>query len=286
MKITRIAMLLLLGVLLVFLLPVPMATADDVVNIPDPNLEEGIRKGIGKPVGDIYESHLLGLTVMYAWVGDITDLNGLEYCTNLESLHLSNNKISDISPISGLTNLKWLYLVDNQISDISPLSSLISLKVLDFIDNQIGDISPLSSLTSLKALSLINNRISDISPLSSLTSLTALSLINNQISDISPLSGLISLTTLYLIDNQISDIEPLVDNPGLSSGDYVYLNGNPLSTASIDTYIPQLTARGVTVEYNASTPPLWVWIVIGVAGSLLVLLAVIIYRRVFKKPTV
>jgi hypothetical protein len=220
MKITRIAMLLLLGVLLVFLLPVPMATADDVVNIPDPNLEAGIRKDIGKPVGDIYESDLLGLTVLYAWYGDITDLNGLEYCTNLE----------------------WLYLRDSQIGDISPLSSL--------------------------------------------TSLAALDLSNNQISDISPLSGLISLTTLYLIDNQISDIEPLVDNPGLSSGDDVYLNGNPLSTASIDTYIPQLKARGVTVEYNASTPPFWLWIVIGVTGSLLVLLAAVIYLRVFRKSTV
>ena len=286
MKITRIAMLLLLGVLLVFLLPVPMATADDVVNIPDPNLEAGIRKDIGKPVGDIYESDLLGLTVLYAWYGDITDLNGLEYCTNLEGLYLRDSQIGDISPLSSLTSLTLLGLSNSQIGDISPLSSLTSLTQLYLVDNQISDISPLSSLTSLKALSLIDNQISDISPLSSLTSLAALTLVNNQISDISPLSGLISLTTLYLIDNQISDIEPLVDNPGLSSGDDVYLNGNPLSTASIDTYIPQLKARGVTVEYNASTPPFWLWIVIGVTGSLLVLLVAVIYLRVFRKSTV
>jgi len=40
-----------------------------------------------------------------------------------------------------------------------------------------------------------------------------------------------------------------VDNEGLSEGDQVYLNGNPLSSASINTYIPQLEARGVIVEY-------------------------------------
>jgi len=41
----------------------------------------------------------------------------------------------------------------------------------------------------------------------------------------------------------------LVNNPGLSQGDEVYLSGNPLSSASINTYIPQLEARGVIVEY-------------------------------------
>jgi succinate dehydrogenase hydrophobic anchor subunit len=39
MKITGVAIALLLGVLLVFMLPVPMATADAVVTFPDQNLE-------------------------------------------------------------------------------------------------------------------------------------------------------------------------------------------------------------------------------------------------------
>jgi len=38
-----------------------------------------------------------------------------------------------------------------------------------------------------------------------------------------------------------------VDNEGLSEGDRVYLMGNPLSSDSINIYIPQLRARGVTV---------------------------------------
>lgn len=116
MKITRIAMLLLLGVLLVFLLPVPMATADAAVTFPDPNLEAVIREAIAKPVGDIYESDLLGLTELYAWYGAIIDLDGLEYCTNLTSLYLLDNQISDISPLSSLTSLRVLYLFANQIS--------------------------------------------------------------------------------------------------------------------------------------------------------------------------
>jgi hypothetical protein len=71
----------------------------------------------------------------------------------------------------------------------------------------------------------------------------------NQISDVSPLSGLVNLTMLGLMQNPLSDISPLVDNPGLGEGDDVILVNNPLSEESINVYIPELEARGVTVEY-------------------------------------
>jgi nucleoside-triphosphatase THEP1 len=70
-----------------------------------------------------------------------------------------------------------------------------------------------------------------------------------QINDILPLANLSSLTELGLWWNQISDISPLVDNNGLSEGDEIYLQGNPLSSDSINIYIPQLEARGVVVTY-------------------------------------
>ena len=50
-----------------------------------------------------------------------------------------------------------------------------------------------------------------------------------------------SLNNLF---NQISDIEALVNNPGLADGDWVWLGNNPLSETSVNTYIPQLEARG------------------------------------------
>jgi len=42
----------------------------------------------------------------------------------------------------------------------------------------------------------------------------------------------------------------LVQNEGLGTGDEVALNENPLSPDSINIYIPQLEARGVTVDYD------------------------------------
>ena len=143
-----------------------------------------------------------------------------------------------------------MWLDQNQISDISPLANLTNLTALLLEHNQISDISPLADLTSLTELYLAYNQISDISPLADLTSLTRLYLRDNQISDISPLANLTSLTELGLDENQIRDIRPLVENPGLGAGDRVSLRNNPLSDTSLNTYIPQLQARGVIVYYG------------------------------------
>ena len=94
-----------------------------------------------------------------------------------------------------------------------------------------------------------NRSITDLTGIENLTSLTELSLSINSISDISALSGLTSLTWLYLSSNSISDISALIANSGIDNVDYVDLRYNPLSDDSINIYIPQLEARGVTVAY-------------------------------------
>ena len=128
-------------------------------------------------------------------------------------------------------------------------SDLEGLTYLSASGKNITDLTGLEYCTSLTELYLGDNQISDISPLANLTNLTHLGLGGNQISDISSLANLTKLTRLELWTNQISDISPLVDNMGLGAGDYVHLKWNPLSSDSINTYIPQLQARGVTVVY-------------------------------------
>ena len=265
------------AIVVTIVLVISFSGRDPAVTFPDPNLEAEIRKGIEKPAGHIYESDLETLTVLDApgqleSDTNIQDLSGLQYCSNLIDLNFEmNSHIRDISPLSGLTSLTKLDLWHNQISDISPLGNLASLTYLELGDNEIVDISPLGNLTGLEYLYLYSNQISDISSVANLTNLTSLSLQYNQVDDISPLAnltGLISLDLwnnqitdistlaeltnlmyLYLPRNQISDISPLVDNEGLSAGDEVHLSGNPLSSDSIDIYIPQLQARGVTVYH-------------------------------------
>jgi Leucine-rich repeat (LRR) protein len=219
--------------LLTLLIPTPVVKADSVVIFPDPNLEAAIRGAIDKPSGDICESDLIGLTDLWASSRGISNLTGLEHCTDLTMLYLDWNEISDISPLSGLAGLDQLSLMGNQMSDISPLTSLTSLTGLNLNWNQISDLSPLSGLTSLTWLYLGENQVSDISPLSDLTSLERLYLWENLISDISPLSGITNLNELFLSGNQISDISPLASLTSLtdlSLGDNQISDISPLTS--------------------------------------------------------
>jgi len=212
-----------------------------------------------------------GLTYLNLRYNHISDISTLADCRRLTELYLADNDISDISPLANLTNLTLVNLGLNQIGDISPLANLTSLDWLNLGTNEISDISPLANLTSLTGfglsghsieevwglvdlteltwLELSDGQISDISALADCSKLTELHLDYNQIGDISPLANLTNLTELWLLDNQISDISPLVDNEGLSEGDLVVLERNPLSADSMNIYIPQLEARGVIVDH-------------------------------------
>jgi Leucine-rich repeat (LRR) protein len=203
----------------------------------------------GNQISDISPlANLTSLTSLLLVI-QTSDVSPLANLTNLTGLTISDSPVSDISSLASLTNLAYLNLYNNQIGGISSLANLTSLTQLRLYDNQISEVSALTDLTSLTELSLYNNQVSDISALANLTSLTLLYLHDNQISDISPLANLTSLTELTLHDNQISDVSALVDNPGLGEGDLVSLSNNPLSSDSINIYIPQLEARGVGVRY-------------------------------------
>ena len=233
--------------------PQPAAAPADPVTISDAALRTALESALGKSPGQtITEGEMATLTTLRASGRGIASLTGLQFATGLTELFLNRNQISDVSSLSGLTALTTLRLYENQISDVSSLSGLTALTHLNLYGNQISDVSDLSGLMALTLLSLYDNQISDVSPLSGLMALTNLSLGNNQISDVSPLSGLTALTALWLDNNQISDISPLAANAGLDAGDQVGLGGNPLDTAALETHIPALQARGVTVLFEPS----------------------------------
>jgi hypothetical protein len=107
-----------------------------------------------------------------------------------------------------------------------------------------------SDLEGLTSLDASGRSIADLSGIENCVNLAELNLNSNRIADISLLSDLTSLTQLQLHKNQIADIEPLVNNSGLGQGDSVDLRDNPLDAMSKDTYIPQLAANGVNVQFE------------------------------------
>jgi Leucine-rich repeat (LRR) protein len=133
-------------------------------------------------------------------------------------------------------------------------SDLRNIVNLNSSRNKISNLTGLEYCTAITELTLSSNQITNIAPLAFLTNLEILELENNQIIDISPLAYLEKLTYLTLGNNRISDISPLAANPGLSRATNIYLLGNPLSTESMDTYIPQLLSRGIFVHYDSAGP--------------------------------
>ena len=207
---------------------VATTTDEDGLYIFDPNLRAEIEKALGKTIGSaITVEEMATLTSLTARYDDIKDLTGLEHATNLTSLNLYWNDITDLSPLAGLTALTSLNLRYNDIREISSLSGLTNLTSLNLEDNEIMDISALSSLTNLTWLNLWDNRIWDISALEDLT----------------------NLESVLLGNNLILDLSPLVDNTGLGTGDVVDLRMNrALTDTSLNTHIPALRTRGVTVH--------------------------------------
>ena len=212
--------------------------------------------------------NLIDLEIAENQISDITPLGWL---TDMWDLDIGHNLISDISALSGMTQMMYLDIESNNISDISPLSGMLDMWSLQIAGNPITDIGPLSSMTNLNFLSMMSCQVSDLSPLSGMNGLQYLIAVFNQISDLSPLAGKANLTIVYLNYNDITDvtalqgataiqrlyldfnsivdISPLVANAGLGSGDELDLEGNPLSVESINTHIPTLEARGVTVVF-------------------------------------
>ena len=190
-----------------------------VVSIPDANLAAAVRSSIGLAPDDAITSHAM---------------------RRLTRLDAPNRQIRNLTGLEHATNLGRLYLLGNAISDISVLSGLIQLSRLDLARNAISDVSALSGLTRLDRLYLSNNTISDISALSGLTQLTYLVLTRNAISDVSPLISL-NLTGKNSGKNS--------DSIGL------YLEGNPLSYASIHMHIPAMQAKGIEVKFHNVAHP-------------------------------
>ncbi len=152
--------------------------------------------------------------------------------------------------VVGMETLTTLFTHGTNISNLTGLEHATNLTRLSFASNSISDISPLAELTKLTELDLPYNSISDISALTGLTQLTRLHLRGNAISDISALTGLTNLENLWLEENSISDLSPLVENTGLGHGDLVEVGGNFLNALSINTHIPTLQSRGVTVGFD------------------------------------
>ena len=212
----------------------------------------------------------------------ISDVAPLSSLTRLERLDLDGNAVSDIAPlvdrtIFGGENSVYAYvdLTGNPLDEAAldehipalkswgvrvvfhgsgrpveiadpTLRSVVAEAVaggLVHVDDAAG--WPIHRLRNLR---LAGRGVASLAGLDAAAGLDSLYAAANRISDLSPLAALGELHGLDLRDNRIADLSPLVANTGLSEGDWLALDGNPLSEASLNEHVPALLGRGVVVD--------------------------------------
>lgn len=161
----------------------------------------------------------------------ITDLSGLEYFLNLDTLGLRYHGVTDAAAIQRLTKLKMLNLGGNRIESIDP-TALVNLTDLRLFDAVIRTID-LSRNKSLVALYLQRTRI----PSLDLTGLTALeeAYLSEGVLTSLKAEGLEHLIRVDAVKNRLTEVS-LKNLPSLSQ---FHANGNQLTDVTLEN-LPKL----------------------------------------------
>ena len=203
---------------------------------------ELIDKTEPEPILDI---DLRGITTLQFFGAGISNLSGIQYFVDLESLTCSYNNLTSLD-VSGLTKLKFLNCSGNQLTSLN-VSGLTNLITLECVSNELTALD-VSESAILQTLSCSNNLL-PVLDVSGLTSLGTLHCSNNILTELE-VSELTDLYILYCSDNQLTalDVSRLtnlqyiecgynqltaLDLSGLTNLQYIYCQYNHLTSLDV-----------------------------------------------------
>ncbi len=208
------------------------------VYIPDIILERAFREACGVPYETLLKTDLERITALDLRYWSIQSLEGIQLCTNLQTLDLSGNEY-------------WLPYPGGDLGELASLSNLVELNLSW---TPVSGSRFLANLDRLEVLQVAHCGLSEIDSVSNLVRLTDLDVSHNEISDITSLRHLTNLSVVNVAHNRIGDITPLMDNAGIGSGDKILLPVNYLDEETLQEKIPELIARGATVTLLVHFP--------------------------------
>lgn len=208
------------------------------IKFKEKELEDAVRNTLNKPRGPILLKDLDRLTTLNADYLGLTDLSGLEYARNLESINLGYNNLDeeDFWTLSD-AKLEHLYIPMNDINTLDFLNDrLEGLHSLNIAGNPINTIEALRNMDQLKHLDLSGTSITDLNPIGQLRSLNSLGLRLMAVKNLSPLKGIESLERLWLDKTEVQSfafLSSLSNLKTLSINDSFYgtdhrIDGTPL----------------------------------------------------------
>lgn len=231
------------------------AASTDKVNVPDVSLRNAILQKIGEDsTYSLTKKDMESFETLSITNNTIVSIEGLQYCTNLRSLDLSNNQINSLTPLTNLDKLVTVKLGNNKIPSIPDLSNMTSLSCLYLNNNIIESVTGLKDLPCLMDLRLDYNKITDLSPMDNIPELTLFEANNNSINNISSLSQFTNLIILNLYHNNITDISPLSELQNLDVN--LDLSYNNITDISPLTSLTNLTYLNLSNNKIADLEPL------------------------------
>ncbi|GHV32035.1 hypothetical protein FACS18949_01840 [Clostridia bacterium] len=202
----------------------PAPSTDITAAFTDANFLAAVRTLVGKPTGSILYSDVSGITELDVNYEQLSNLNGIEYFTALQSLGCSANQLTmlDVSRNAALTHLKC---DNNQLTTLD-LSKNTALTNLDCGYNKLTTLD-VSKNTALEWLHCNNNRLTTVD-VSKNTALTTLACHRNQLTtlDVSKNTALIDLRCW---NNQLTTLD-LSKNTALR---WLYGEYNQLTTLDV-----------------------------------------------------
>ncbi|MEC4049446.1 leucine-rich repeat domain-containing protein [Flavobacterium sp. SUN046] len=228
-----------------------IVTNPNYVYIPDTNFKTKlITLGIDtNSDGEIGYDEALVPTTLDVSYSQISDMTGIEYFTNLQSLYCNNNNISyplnctslsnlnylmcDYNHIpnlmiSGITTLTTLFCTNNLLTSLD-VSSATNLQNLQCDTNHLTTLNT-TELVNLQHLSCYQNSLSSIN-VSGMSNLQSLDCRNNQITALN-LSGLGNLQVLNCNSNQLTSLD-VTQSPNLNQ---LACNNNLFTNLDLSTY--------------------------------------------------
>jgi len=201
------------------------------INFLDNNFEQVIREHLNIPTGGILNTDLELLTNIYARNRNLSNIYGIEFCKNLDTLDVGDNHITDIVPLFYLRGITSLMLNNNNISDIQPIRYLYYLTKLNVSNNRIENVSYLKYFTGLRYLAINNVPAESFESIENLDSLKTLELMDLDQLDIRHIKGIHNLQALYLSNTRLINVEKIfrlsklkiliMENCNLSDIDYL-----------------------------------------------------------------
>ncbi len=145
----------------------------------------------------------------------ITNLEGIQYFTNIQFLHANNNNITSLPDISAMNKIETFDLKDNDLNTLPSLENQTLLTKIFISNNQLTKIPPLTNNTNLIQLIAFSNQLDSLPMLNHLTKLNKIDVGNNRLKELPDMSNLVKMEQLLIWHNLLDSVPDLKNYPNL-----------------------------------------------------------------------